>query len=603
MNDSAQAAPASRSSLLLSPERLRAAFAAEAVDHRSLWLLASEGLAAWLRFVDRDLGGHLDDRRRARILLGDAFAALIRRRAAALPEGLAAELDDGDPQALRALFEALYPGMVARSTRWALDALAPPPGAAARLRAWRRLRALGAEGRWLEVSCHLGELVIVLSELLPARGVPRAVAWLGDACHAFGVEVGELAASIFDLPPTPESAVETLRMGELLFRVNPEHVSGADAGAGTGYIEGNACLWYERPGWGPIHCGILGRFQAGVSEVFGLRYTFGHTIPKNGGSSCRITLHPLADAPRGIPAEPHPSRPAWDPPRRLTSSAEREAQLKARVGERDPAQGFFGPASLVWTVTGETAVLLGGGRAALMQLAHPAVAHAVRDHSVVRSDKLGRLIRTMVSAYGALFGDVDEALTISERVYRMHAALSGVADDVPGQPPHPYRALDAEATFWVGATLIDTTLHFYEQLIRPLTPAERDRVVRESAPFWGLFGVPMGACPTTFAQLRGYVEARSQSLAPLVGGSARREAALLFEPPTPLLGPALEQVRLVVAFTLPAPLRGAFGMELDPQQRMRARTWLFAAEALMPRLPARLRFVPAYRAAQRRVGM
>ncbi len=586
--------------------QLRAAFSAESVDPRVLWYLASEGLGAWVRYVERALGDHLDDRHRARAILTAVCGEMFVRRASALPGPLARDMDGASPEEVRALFEALYPGPVGRSVRWCLDAICPEaPGMAASLRGWRRVMAMDPRDRWLEVSHHLGELTIVLTERLGEHRVPRAMGWLGDVCHAFGKEVGELTASIFALPPSTESAIETLRMGELLFRVNPEHTSGSDSRAGTGFIEGNACLWYTRPGWGPSHCGVLGRFQAGVSEVFGLRYALTQTIPKHGGDSCRISLVPLlsrsgASASGPDPTEPGP--PPWEPSTRRIDAAERAATLESLAAGRDPDEGFFGPDSLVWEGTRETVLLLGGGRAALMQLAHPAVAHAIRDHSAVHTDMLGRFRRTMLSAYDVLFGSVGEALDISRRVHRVHRSIAGRLDDVPGHPVGRYHALDPEAIFWVGATLVETTLLVYEQMVRPFTPAERDRLVREAAPFWVLFGAPLEACPTSWADLHGYVTRRADSLAPRVGDTARGQAAMLFRPNIPGVGPVFAQVRLVVAQMLPPPLRKAFGMDLDPRERMVARAWIFAAERLTPRLPPRLRYVPAYHRALRRTG-
>jgi uncharacterized protein (DUF2236 family) len=55
------------------------------------------------------------------------------------------------------------------------------------------------------------------------------------------------------------------------------------------------------------------------------------------------------------------------------------ARLEASV--RDPRAGVFGPGSRVWTLNREAVIFLGGGRAALLQLAHPVVAQAVADHS------------------------------------------------------------------------------------------------------------------------------------------------------------------------------------------------------------------------------
>ncbi|HRI69537.1 MAG TPA: oxygenase MpaB family protein [Polyangium sp.] len=585
-------------------QHMRAAFATESVDPRLLWMFASEGLAAWLRHIEVALAEHLEDRQRARRILATVYGEMLQRRVLALPSPIATILTRSDASSIRAFFEALSPGPIARSVRWIFEGFSPDaPSLGTLAEAWRRVESLDAKWRWLEVSHHLGEMAIVLTERLPEFDVPRAIGWLGDTCHGFGKEIGELFVEMYQMPRTMESAIETLRMGEFLFRVNPEHSSGTDEGAQTGFIEGSACLWYTRPGWKQVHCGVLGRFQAGISEVFGHSYSLTQTIPKHGGDSCRTTMAPIqpkTQAPRAKPeSEKRPS--TWQAPSSLKGHGSHIERMKSLAQGRKNAEGFIGPASRLWLCSRESVILLGGGRAALMQLAHPAVAHAVRDHSVVHTDMLGRFIRTMTSAYGVVFGSLDEVNRISERVYAIHKAISGELDDVPGQTKGHYHALDPESVFWVGATLIDTVVMVYEQMVAPLGEAEKDRLVRDSGPFWAAFGVPVELCPPTWNDLRSYVVRRTESLAPLIGPSARQQANLLFAPHPPLTQPIFDQLRLVTAYMLPDSLRRAFHMDLNARERMLARSWLFAAERIRPWLPAALRFVPPYHQASWRL--
>ncbi len=591
---------------LLAPalRHLRASFAGESVPSWALWLVASEGFAAWVRYVEHALGEHLDDRYRAREIMTAACGEMFRRRALVLIPPLGKALANGSPTDMRAIFEALSPGPIATSIRWSLESITKEsPGIAASVRAWRLVHNVDTKARWLEVSHHLGELAIVLTQLLPKQNVPRAIGWLGDVCHAFGKEVAELMVSLFRMPLTMESGIETLRMGELLFQVNPEHSSGVDSEKNTGFIDGNACLWYKRPGWGPIHCGVLGRFQAGISEVFGHTYSLTKTIPKHGGDTCRITLNPIqlragAERKKSVAKT---EAPAWQPPIKMNGRQRHLETLAAIALGKDPIAGYFGPESLMWQNIRESVVLLGGGRAALMQLAHPFVAHAVRDHSVVHEDMLGRFMRTMMSAYTVVFGSIAEVGVTSERVYGIHAAIAGLLDDVPGQDVRRYHALDPEAVFWVGATLFDTAIMVFERMVRPLEMAERDCLVREATSFWVAFGLPPETCPTTWADLHGYVERRVETLAPLVGDTARDQAALLFKPQVPFVQPIFDQLRLITAEMLPASLRQAFDMELNPQEHFVARSWIFAAERLTPWLPSPIRYVPAYHQAKWRM--
>ena len=60
-------------------------------------------------------------------------------------------------------------------------------------------------------------------------------------------------------------------------------------------------------------------------------------------------------------------------------SRDDSAALIAAVerGVADPRAGIFGPQSISWRINRESALFLGAGRAALLQLAHPWVATAL----------------------------------------------------------------------------------------------------------------------------------------------------------------------------------------------------------------------------------
>jgi uncharacterized protein (DUF2236 family) len=66
--------------------------------------------------------------------------------------------------------------------------------------------------------------------------------------------------------------------------------------------------------------------------------------------------------------------------------------------------GLFRPGSAIRQVDGEGALLLGGGRAVLMLLAHPLVAQGVADHSRFEADPFARLQRTLGASYTIVFG-------------------------------------------------------------------------------------------------------------------------------------------------------------------------------------------------------
>src|SRR5512134_1060202 len=90
--------------------------------------------------------------------------------------------------------------------------------------------------------------------------------------------------------------------------------------------------------------------------------------------------------------------------------------LRLRETVADPRAGILGPQSIGWRIGADLALFLGGGRAALLQLAHPHVAHAVDQHSRTRADVVGRFQRTFRNVFAMVFGDLDDAFAAARRV-------------------------------------------------------------------------------------------------------------------------------------------------------------------------------------------
>ena len=93
----------------------------------------------------------------------------------------------------------------------------------------------------------------------------------------------------------------------------------------------------------------------------------------------------------------------------IVTRADLEASLAELArGVQDPHAGILGPRSIAWQVGGDLGVFLGGGRAALLQLAHPFVAYAVEQHSKTRADVVGRFQRTFRNVFAMVFGELDD---------------------------------------------------------------------------------------------------------------------------------------------------------------------------------------------------
>ena len=164
--------------------------------------------------------------------------------------------------------------------------------------------------------------------------------------------------------------------------------------------------------------------------------------------------------------------------------------------------GLFPGDAVIRRVDGESVLLLGGGRALLMQLAHPLVAAAVAEHSGFQADPLARLQRTLETSFVIVFGTTEQA----------HAAAAGVRSVHERVFGEGYRADDPTLLLWVHATLVDTALRVHQRFLQPLRPADAERYYEESTVVAELLGVPRAAQPSDLAQFRDYVRACVASL-------------------------------------------------------------------------------------------
>ena len=286
---------------------LRQAYKREVLPARVRWWMAAAGLRDWFRFVAKELEPHLGED--ARTAMAELVAEMWSRRYDDVCTRWTWLDSSADRRAIASWAAGLYRINPRSRGLWLWDGVGGPPlGAAQWWHAHRSIAPASTEDRWQEITVHLGEWLIVLTECLPAK-LPRANAVLGDICFRAGVRYAEAVANVMGiahaghrvdriggratLPPNPlvKNAIEILRMSEYLFRVNPTHES-ATEGQG-GYIAGSSCPWHPRPGWQRMHCGIFGQFQSGIASVFGLSYHLTKTIPKHGGDVCRIDLKPI----------------------------------------------------------------------------------------------------------------------------------------------------------------------------------------------------------------------------------------------------------------------------------------------------------------------
>jgi uncharacterized protein (DUF2236 family) len=262
--------------------------------------------------------------------------------------------------------------------------------------------------------------------------------------------------------------------------------------------------------------------------------------------------------------------------------------------------GFCPPESQLWRVNREPVVLLVGMRALLMQIAHPAVAQGVADHSRYREDPLGRGIRTFTSMYSIIFGERDEAIASALRIRTIHNRVHGkVVDPLPAGIQPAYDANDPELLFWVAATLLDSAVIAYEQFIVPLSSDEKDRFLREAKRLGALFGIPGYLYPENWSAFQTWMAQMLDSDILMVTPTARRIYRNLLGGTwiTLLLSPFNYAM---AAMLLPERMAGMFGLKRSLWARSLFYTVLWSSRLLVRLIPRSLRCVPAARRRERR---
>jgi uncharacterized protein (DUF2236 family) len=263
--------------------------------------------------------------------------------------------------------------------------------------------------------------------------------------------------------------------------------------------------------------------------------------------------------------------------------------------------GIFGPGSEAWRLDREAMLLLGAGpRALLLQLAHPAVAAGVEEHSDFRADPWRRLDGTLRSYLRIIYGSTPVARDEIRRLNTLHRSIRGAG----------YDARDPTLSLWVHATLVDSTIVVNDAWAGPV---ERDRAARfytETMPIARAFGVPDEVLPGDLEAFEAYLEKQLAPGGPVrVGRVARDLAQAILHPPLPGvlaragIDPRLYDWTLWPSIgLLPAAIREQYGFRWGPIERA-VSGWLVTGwRAWNPLLPRSFRQMPQARAADRRIA-
>jgi uncharacterized protein (DUF2236 family) len=218
-------------------------------------------------------------------------------------------------------------------------------------------------------------------------------------------------------------------------------------------------------------------------------------------------------------------------------------------------------ASVSWRLNAERIVLLGWGRAILLQLAHPLVAAGVFDHSGFRGTPYAaasRLYHTVHAMLALTFGDEPARERTLEAIRAIHRRVNGALPEATGvyAAGTRYSAEDPALVLWVHATLLESVILVYQRLVGPLTAAERDEYCAEAFPIAVALNAREDEVPRTWSDLLAYMDRMYASGSIAVGTQGRELATAVLSPSGGwLVAPATWINRMVTIGMLPPRVR------------------------------------------------
>lgn len=278
-------------------------------------------------------------------------------------------------------------------------------------------------------------------------------------------------------------------------------------------------------------------------------------------------------------------------------------RLEAEViATADPVTGLFGPGSVMWTVNRHTLVyVLGITQAAFLDVAHPAIANGIADHSTLFTDPRARGHQTYAMITTIVFGGRDAVVRTSRALFARHERVRGSARAESGafSEPGEYQANEGTVLLWVHATMWWVRLNLHEAIVGPLTQAERERYVAETSRFAHCFAIPEELLPADYRAWDSYVRNGPPDVLARSADSRRIMAFLAKQIPWP----ARAHLLAFNSVMLPETARTVLGLpDLDAATLRRHRRTLRLLRLLHRTLPGPLRELPPYRIAMAAAG-
>jgi uncharacterized protein (DUF2236 family) len=262
------------------------------------------------------------------------------------------------------------------------------------------------------------------------------------------------------------------------------------------------------------------------------------------------------------------------------------------------------PGTRLWEDTGLITFSLTTGAAFALQVMHPSVGAVVGEHSVFRTDAIGRAQRSIASVLTWVYGG-PEALVEADRLRALHAPLrtvdsAGVTHKALASGPWAWIILTAPYAYTAAARYFS---------LRPLTRADEEAFYAETQQLMRNLHVAEKEIPPTYADyLARFDEVLSDRLVPHPTVFEFLAATRRVPPPPELpavLRPLWRMVAdvpgrvqyFVTVGTLPPKARAILNLPWSDRDERRLRAFGRVVGLAMTVLPERLRYFPiAYRA-------
>ncbi|MFL6120630.1 oxygenase MpaB family protein [Actinophytocola sp.] len=261
------------------------------------------------------------------------------------------------------------------------------------------------------------------------------------------------------------------------------------------------------------------------------------------------------------------------------------------------------PGTRLWDETGLVTFSLTAAAAFALQVMHPAVGAVVGEHSVFRTDAIGRARRSIASVMTWVYGG-EEALTEADRLRVLHAPLKSTVDGVT------HKALASGPWAWIILTApyaYETGARYFSR--RAFSPADAEAFYAELVQLARNLHVAEKEIPPTYDAYRKYFDDMVDHT--LVAHPTAYDflAGTRRVPPPPAMPRALRPLwriamdvpgrvqYFVTVGTLPAKAREILGLTWTDRDERALRALGSVVGRVLPLLPERLRYFPiAYEA-------